>query len=47
MDWKKYEGKLLHIQVGSVCPYGPGEDEVSIKVLETDEYVNFRVDTEG
>jgi len=43
MNWKKFEGKLLHISVESVHPYGFEEDEVTIKVLETDERVDFRV----
>jgi len=44
MNWKEFQGKLLHISVKSVCPYGPEEDEVSVKVIETDEYITIIVD---
>ena len=43
MNWKEYEGKLLHIRVSSVNSYGPEEDAVSIRVLETNEHVTVKV----
>jgi len=45
MDWKKYQGKLLHIKVRSVFPYAPGENKVSVDVIEADEFVDFIVDS--
>ena len=47
MNWKEYEGKLLHIFVETVYPCGPEEDEVSIRVIEPDEFVRLRIDKEG
>jgi len=44
MNWNNYEGKLLHVFVESVIPYGPEENKVSIRVLESDEYVDIRID---
>lgn len=46
MDWKEFEGKLLHVVVENVYSYRYEEDEVTIKILETDGRVAFRVYTE-